>query len=70
MQFLKIETTGHGHVGMAHNKSRWEVNFEKGDEVRLNIKNFHLPEELSHKFLGPYVGPFKVLEKKISILTN
>jgi hypothetical protein len=23
-----------------------------------------LPEGLSHKFLGPYVGPFKVLKKK------
>jgi hypothetical protein len=31
----------------------------------LNIKNFRLPEGLSHKFLGPYVGPFKVLEKKL-----
>jgi len=45
-------------------KSRREVNFEEGDEVWLNIKNFQLPEGLSHKFLGPYVGPFKVLEKK------
>ncbi len=32
----------------------------------LNIKNFRLPEGLSHKFLGPYAGPFKVLEKKLS----
>jgi hypothetical protein len=40
------------------------VNFEEGDEVWLNIKNFRLPEGLSHKFLGPYAGPFKVLEKK------
>jgi hypothetical protein len=40
------------------------VNFEKKDEVWLNIKNFLLPKGLSHKFLGPYVGPFKVLEKK------
>ncbi len=31
----------------------------------LNIKNFRLPEGLSHKFLGPYVVPFKVLEKKL-----
>ncbi len=30
----------------------------------LNIKNFQLPEGLSHKFLGPYASPFKVLEKK------
>ncbi len=29
-------------------------------------KNFRLPEGLSHKFLGPYAGPFKVLEKKLS----
>ncbi len=24
----------------------------------LNIKNFRLLEGLSHKFLGPYAGPF------------
>jgi hypothetical protein len=40
------------------------VNFEEGDEVWLNMKNFRLLEGLSHKFLGPYAGPFKVLEKK------
>jgi hypothetical protein len=44
-------------------KSRREVNFE-GDEVWLNIKNFQLLEGLSHKFLGPYASPFKVLKKK------
>ncbi len=48
------------------NKSRREVNFEKRDEMWLNIKNFWLSEGLSHKFLGPYAGPFKVLEKKNS----
>jgi hypothetical protein len=47
-------------------KSRREVNFQEGDEVWLNIKNFRLSEGLSHKFLGPYAGPFKVLEKKLS----
>jgi len=47
-------------------KSRREVKFKKGDEVWWNIKNFRLPEGLSHKFLGPYAGPFKVLEKKLS----
>jgi len=47
------------------NKSRREVNFEEGNKVWLNIKNFRLLEGLSHKFLGPYAGPFKVLEKKI-----
>jgi hypothetical protein len=40
------------------------VNFEEGDEVWLNIKNFWLSKDLSHKFLGPYAGPFKVLGKK------
>ncbi len=40
------------------------MNFEEGDEVWLNMKNFRLLEGLSHKFLGPYAGPFKVLEKK------
>jgi hypothetical protein len=47
-------------------KSRQEVKFQVGDEVWLNIKNFRLPEGLSHKFMGPYAGPFKVLEKKLS----
>jgi hypothetical protein len=41
-------------------KSRREVKFQEGDEVWLKIKNFRLPEGLSHKFLGPYVGPFKL----------
>jgi len=45
-------------------KSQREVNFEERDEVWLNIKNFQLPEGLSHKFLGPYASPFKVLENK------
>ncbi len=45
-------------------KSRREVSFEKGDEVWLNIKKFRLLKGLSHKFLGPYAGPFKMLEKK------
>jgi hypothetical protein len=43
---------------------RREVNFEEGDEMWLNIKKFRLPKGLSYKFLGPYAGPFKVLEKK------
>jgi hypothetical protein len=47
-------------------KSRREVKFQVGNEVWLNIKNFRLPEGLSHKFMGPYAGPFKVLEKKLS----
>jgi hypothetical protein len=45
-------------------KFRREVNFEERDEVWLNIKKNWLPESLNHKFLGPYVNPFKVLEKK------
>jgi len=47
-------------------KSRREVKFQEGDKVWLNIKKFWLPEGLSHKFLGPYASPFKVLEKKLS----
>jgi len=47
-------------------KSRQEVRFQEGDEVWLNIKNFWLLEGLSHKFLGPYASPFKVLENKLS----
>ncbi len=48
------------------NKSQREMKFQEGDEMWLNIKNFCLPKGLSHKFLGPYAGPFKVLEKKLS----
>jgi predicted oxidoreductase (fatty acid repression mutant protein) len=48
------------------NKSRREVKFQEGNEMWLNIKNFQLLEGLSHKFLGPYASPFKVLEKKLS----
>jgi len=47
-------------------KSQREVKFQEGDEMWLNIKNFRLPKGLSHKFLGPYADPFKVLEKKLS----
>jgi hypothetical protein len=46
------------------NKSRQEVKFQEGDEVWLNIKNFHLPEGLSHKFLGPYAGPIQSVGKE------
>ncbi len=48
------------------NKSRQEVKFQEREEVWLNIKNFWLLEGLSHKFLGPYASPFKMLEKKLS----
>jgi hypothetical protein len=51
-------------------KSRREVKFQVGNKVWLNIKNFRLPEGLSHKFLGPYAGPFKVLEKKLSDISK
>jgi hypothetical protein len=51
-------------------KSQREVNFEEGDEMWLNIKKFQLPEGLSHKFLSPYVGPFKVLQKKFPTIIN
>ncbi len=48
------------------NKSRQEMKFQEGDEMWLNIKDCQLLEGLSHKFLGPYASPFKVLEKKLS----
>jgi hypothetical protein len=47
-------------------KFRREVKFQVGNEMWLNIKNFRLPEGLSHKFMGPYASPFKMLEKKLS----
>jgi hypothetical protein len=42
-----------------------EVNFEEGDEMWLNIKNFQLLEGLSHKFLGPYCGSIQNVGKEI-----
>jgi len=51
-------------------KSRRKMKFQEGGEVWLNIKNFRFIEGLSHKFLGPYAGPFKVLEKNFSTLTS
>jgi helix-turn-helix protein len=39
-------------------KSRQKVNFEEGDEVWLNIKNFRLPKGLSHKFFTTRNLPF------------
>jgi hypothetical protein len=64
---------GKGQLRKAHkwykdfvDKSRRKVKFREGDEVWLNIKNFQLLKGLSHKFLGPYVGPYKMLEKKFS----
>ncbi len=46
-------------------KSQCQVKFQERDEVWLNIQNFRLPKGSSHKFLGPYANPFKVLEKKL-----
>ncbi len=40
------------------------MNFEQGNEMWLNIKKNCLPKGLNHDFLGPYVGSFKVLEKR------
>jgi hypothetical protein len=45
-------------------KFQQEVNFEKGDKVWLNIKKFPVAKRFEPQVLGPYAGPFKVLEKK------
>ncbi len=45
-------------------KSRREVKFQEGDEMWLNIKNFRLPEGLSHKFLRPICGPIQSVGKE------
>ncbi len=50
--------------GFCKQVSTWNE-FWTRDEVWLNIKKIWLPKGLSHKFLCPYVGPFKVLEKQI-----
>jgi hypothetical protein len=63
MAKANLEKAHKRYKGFA-DKSRREVNFEERDEVWLNIKNFRLPEGLSHKTLGPYASPFKMLEKK------
>jgi hypothetical protein len=47
-----------------------EVNFKEGDEVWLNIKKIRFSKGLNHKFLGPYAGLFKMLEKKFPNIYN
>ena len=50
------------------NKKRRQVVFEVGDLVLLRRKNLNLPEKLSKKFASPYIGPYKILEKKSDVV--
>jgi hypothetical protein len=52
------------------NKSQREVKFQEGEEVWLNIKNFRLPEGLSHKFLGHMWAHSKCWKRNFSTLIS
>jgi hypothetical protein len=39
------------------------IEFEVGDLMWLNIKNFKIPKTLPNKFVPKYVGPFKIIHK-------
>jgi hypothetical protein len=46
------------------NKGRRHVEYEEGQKVWLNMKNFTLPDGLTPKFMAKYTSPF-VIEKRL-----
>jgi hypothetical protein len=47
-------------------KSQQEVNFEKGNEVWLNIKEFPVAKKFEPQVLGPICGSIQSVGKKNS----
>lgn len=45
------------------NARRREVEFEVGQKVLLNVKNFTMPEGLTPKFMSKFAGPFPIVER-------
>ena len=45
------------------NAGRRDVDYEVGQKVLLNVKNFTLPEGLTPKFMSKFAGPFSIVEK-------
>jgi hypothetical protein len=45
------------------NAGRREVEFEVGQKVLLNVKNFTMPEGLTPKFMSKFAGPFPIVER-------
>ena len=45
------------------NAGRREVEYEVGQKVLLNVKNFTLPEGLTPKFMSKFAGPFAIVER-------
>ncbi len=45
------------------NKSQRHIEFEVGDLVWLNIKDFKMPETLANMFIPKYVSLYKIIRK-------
>jgi hypothetical protein len=45
------------------NKLQKHIEFKVGDLMRLNIKDFKMPETLANTFVPKYVGLYKVIRK-------
>lgn len=45
------------------NKSKKEIQFEIGDLVMLNIRNFKMPKTLAAHFVPKYASPYKITHK-------
>lgn len=45
------------------NVERREVEYEVGQKVLMNVKNFTMPEGLTPKFMSKFVGPFSIRER-------
>ena len=45
------------------NAGRREVEYEVGQKVLLNVKNFTMPEGLTPKFMSKFAGPFPIVER-------
>ena len=45
------------------NAGRCEVEYEVGQKVLLNVKNFTLLEGLTPKFMSKFAGPFPIVER-------
>ena len=47
------------------NAGRREVEYEVGQKVLLNVKNFTMPEGLTPKFMSKFAGPFPIVERVV-----
>ena len=45
------------------NAGRWGVEYEVGQKVLLNVKNFTMSKGLTLKFMSKFVGPILIVEQ-------